>query len=82
MVAERVSQMRGRSATAVYQYGLQLRSIVIDFCRLRYGHAVHGDATLTEDRMQKIIRHGREIRVIQRSPVRICQFTASIEFYT
>jgi len=40
-----------------------------------------GDATLTEERMQKVIRHSREIRVIHSRPIRLGQFTTDVEIY-
>jgi len=73
--------MRGGSVTAVRQYDLEKLSIIIEFCRLRHERAVQVDATLTEERMQKVIIYSREIRVIQSHPVRLCKFTANIEFY-
>jgi len=56
--------MRCGGVTAVRQYGLEKRKINIEFSRLGYCQTVQGDATLTEERMQKDIRHSREIRVI------------------
>jgi len=73
--------MRGGSVTTVRQYGLEKQSIIVEFGRLRYGGAVKGDATLTEEGMKKVISHSCKIRVIQSRPVRLCQFTANIEFY-
>jgi len=48
---------------------------------LGYCQAVQGDATLTEERMQKVVRHSREIRVIQSRTIRLGQLTANVEFY-
>ena len=60
--------MRCDSVTAVRQYGLEKRKISIEFGRLGYFQAVQGDATLTEERMQKVIRHRREISVMETVP--------------
>jgi len=64
--------MRGGSVIAVRQYGLEKRSIIIEFGCMRYEGAVQGDATLTEKRVQRVISHSREIRVIQSRPFRLC----------
>jgi len=80
-VPEQVCQKLCGGVTAVRQYGLEKRSITILFGSLGYGQAVHGDVTLTEERLQKIIRHSREIRVIQIPPIRLGQFTPNVEFY-
>ena len=63
------------------QYGLEKRSIVIEFGGLGYGHDVQGFNTLIEERVQKIICHSREIGVVQICAVRLNQFTSDIEFY-
>jgi len=34
----------------------------------------------TEERMQKVIHHSREIRVIQSRPIRLSQLTTNVEF--
>ena len=73
--------MQGSGVTAVRQCGLEKRSIIIEFCRLRYGHSVQGDATLTEERMRKVIRHSLEVRLNQSRLVRLCRLAANIEFY-
>ena len=39
------------------------------------------DVTLTEERMQEIIRHRREIRGTQIRPVFLVQFARNVEFY-
>jgi len=73
--------MRCGGVTAVLQYGLEKGKIIIDFGRLGYCQAVQGDATLTEERMQKVIRHRRKIRVIQSRPIRLGLLTTNVEFY-
>ena len=73
--------MRCGGITVVRQYGLEKRTIIIEFSRLGYCLAVQGDATQTEERMQKVIRHSREIRVIQNRPIRLGQLTTNVEFY-
>jgi len=67
--------------TAVCQYGIEKRTIIIEFSRLGYCQAVQGDTTLTEERIQKVIPHSREIRVIQSPPIRLGQLTTNVEFY-
>jgi len=73
--------MRCSGVTAVRQYVLEKRTIIIEFSRLGYCQAVQGDATLTEERMQKVIRHSREIRVIQSCPIRVGQLNTNVVFY-
>jgi len=80
-VPERVCQMRCGGVNAVLQYGLQKRMIIIDFSHLVYCQFVQCDATLTEERMQKFIRHSPEIRVIQSRPIRPGELTTNVEFY-
>jgi len=67
--------------TAVRQYGFEKQKIITEFSRLSFFQAVQGDATLTEEQMQKVIRHSREIRVIQSRFIRLCQFTTNVEIY-
>jgi len=67
--------MRCGGVTAVRQYGLVKRKIIIEFGRLGYCQAVQGIATLNEERMQKVIR------VIQSLPIRLDQLTTNLEFY-
>jgi len=40
-----------------------------------------GDTTLTEERMQKVIRHSRGISVLQSCPIPHGQLTTNVEFY-
>jgi len=80
-VPERVCQIRCGGVTDVRQYGLQKRTIIVEFGRLGYCQAVQSDATLTEERMQKVIHHSREIRVIQSRPIRLGQLTTNVELY-
>ena len=72
--------MRCDVVTAVRQYILEKGTIIIEFSRLGNCQAVQGDATLTEERMQKVIRHIREIRIIQSLPIRLGQLTTNVEF--
>jgi len=69
--------MRCGGVAAVRQYGLEKRKILLEFGRLGYCQAVQGDATLTEEQMQKVIRHNREIRVIQSRPILLGQLTTN-----
>jgi len=73
--------MRCGVVTEVRQYGLEKRKIIIEFGRLGYCQPVQVDATLTEERMQKVIRHSREIRIIKSRPIRLGQITTNVEFY-
>jgi len=73
--------MRFGGVTAVRLYGPEKRTIIIDFRRLGYCQGVHGDAALTEQRMQKVILHSREIRVIQSRSISRGQLNTNVEFY-
>ena len=55
--------------------------IIIEVGRLGYCRRFQGDVTLTEERMQKIIRRSRDTRVIQSRPIRLGQLTTNVEFY-
>jgi len=48
---------------------------------MSYGNAFHGDAALSEERVQKIVCHLREIGITEICAVSLCQFTSDIEFY-
>jgi len=73
--------MRCGGVTAVRNYGLEKRTIIIEFGSLGHCQAFQGDATMPEDRMQKIIGHSREIRVIQSRPIRLGQLITNVVFY-
>jgi len=73
--------MQCGGVTAVRQYDLEKRPIIIQFDRLVYCQAVQGDSSLTEERMQKIVRHSREIRVILCCSTLLRPFTMNVEFY-
>ena len=73
--------MRCGVVTAVRQYGLEKRKIIIEFSCLRNYQAIQVVATLTEERMQKVLSHSLEIRVIQSRPIRLRQLTTNVEFY-
>jgi len=58
-VPQRICQMRGRGVTAVCQYGLEKGTTVTEFGGVGYGRTVQGNATLNEERVQKIRRRYR-----------------------
>jgi len=53
----------------------------MEFGGLRNSHAVYGDATLTEERVQEINRHRSEIGFVQICALNLGQFTSILEFY-
>jgi len=65
----------------VRQYGREKRSIIVQVGLLGYGETVQGDATVTDERMQKVISHNSEIRVIHMRPIRLGQFTTNVGLY-
>jgi len=70
--------MRGCGVTAVRQYGLEIRPIIIKFDGLGLSHAVWRDVTLTEEREQEIHRHRSEIGVVHICAVSLDKFTSNI----
>jgi len=67
--------------TAIGQYGVEKRALIIKIGGLLYNHALQSDTTLNEERMQEVILRYREICAIQICPVCLGQFTSNIEFY-
>ena len=57
------------------------RTIIIQIRHLRYSHAVSSNVTLTEERVQKVIRNCLETYVVEICPVRPGQFASYIVLY-
>jgi len=60
--------MRGRGIVAVVQECFEIRAIMIEFTRLRYGRAVESDVTLAEQRMQEMFSDVRKVCGVQVLP--------------
>jgi hypothetical protein len=70
-----------RRIPVISQSGLEKGATILEIGGLCYGHSIQSDPTPIEERMQKVIPHRREIRVIQIRPVCLGQFTSNVEFY-
>jgi len=75
----RVGELRGNYIVAVGQERHEIKTIIIVVARLRDGYAIESEATKPEQRVEKIIVHGRVVSRVHILPRTRNQFTSDIE---